>query len=350
MSRVRPRGEQIRQFILDHVDRGSTDIARSVSAEFGISRQAANKHLQRLVKQGALKSAGKTRRRRYELAALVEWRKRYAISSTLTDDLVWSRDVRPALGDLPDNVLNIWQTVFTEIFNNAIEHSGGSAIVVSVHKSAAQAEMSIFDDGVGIFAKIRKAFDLPDEQHAVLELAKGKLTTDPKHHSGEGIFFSSRMVDDFVIGSGDASWTHHYGDAEDFILDFDRKGRSGTIVGMTLSNHAARTAKQVYDQFTSGDDYGFTKTVVPVKLARFGSDALVSRSQAKRVVARIDQFRTVMLDFQDVPSIGQAFADEIFRVFRKAHPEVELHVVNANDDVQSMITHVNAAISPETAT
>lgn len=349
MRRVRPRGEQIRQFILDNVEANPAAIARLVAAKFGISRQAANNHLQRLVQEGCLSSTGNTRQRVYRLAPLVEWQKRYDISPSLEDNLVWTRDVRPALGALPDNVLNIWQTVFTEIFNNAVEHSGGTHVVVGVRKSAARAEMHLFDDGVGIFAKIRHAFSLPDEQHAVLELAKGKLTTDPKNHSGEGIFFSSRMVDDFFIGSGDAFWSHHYGDAEDFILDFDRKGKSGTIVGMVLSNHASRTAKQVYDQFTSGDDYGFTKTVVPVKLAKLGSDALVSRSQAKRVVARFEQFRIVMLDFQDLESIGQAFADEIFRVFSEEHPEVELQVVNASASIKSMIAHVTPDRKQESA-
>ena len=55
---------------------------------------------------------------------------------------------------------------------------------------------------MGIFKKIQKALDLLDERHAILELAKGKLTTDPKHHTGEGIFFTSRMFDEFTILSG----------------------------------------------------------------------------------------------------------------------------------------------------
>ena len=50
----------------------------------------------------------------------------------------------------------------------------------------------------------------------------------------------------------------------------------------SLSNHTARTSKKVFDKFTSGDDYGFTKTIVPVKLAQYDENELISRSQAKR--------------------------------------------------------------------
>ena len=84
---------------------------------------------------------------------------------------------------------------------------------------------------------------------------------------------------------------------------------------MNLSNRAQRTSKEVFDEFSSGDDYGFTKTVVPVRLAQYGNDRLISRSQAKRVLARVELFKTVLFDFAGVETIGQAFADEVFRVF-----------------------------------
>ena len=106
---------------------------------------------------------------------------------------------------------------------------------------------------------------------------------------------------------------------------------------MKLSNHSARTDKQVFDQYSSGEDYGFTKTVVPVRLAQYGEDKLISRSQARRLLARIDRFRSVLFDFKAVETIGQAFADEIFRVFAQGHPEIEIIAINATVQVQQMI-------------
>ena len=45
-----------------------------------------------------------------------------------------------------------------------------------------------------------------------------------------------------------------------------------------------------------------------------------------------------MLDFSGVASIGQAFADEVFRVFRGKHPEVRLVSVHASSEVRRMIS------------
>ena len=56
-------------------------------------------------------------------------------------------------------------------------------------------------------------------------------------------------------------------------------------------------------------------THIPLRLAEYGEDNLVSRSQAKRVLARVDRFEEVILDYSGIRAVGQAFADEIFRVF-----------------------------------
>jgi hypothetical protein len=45
----------------------------------------------------------------------------------------------------------------------------------------------------------------------------------------------------------------------------------------------------------------------------------------------------VIFDFAEVKTIGQAFADEIFRIFKREHPELEIVIINANLDVQKMI-------------
>jgi hypothetical protein len=202
------------------------------------------------------------------------------------------------------------------------------------------------DNGIGIFRKIQSALGLTDERHAILELTKGKLTTDPSGHTGQGIFFTSRLLDSFDILSGGVFFTHTFGRDEDWIIERP-KSSDGTSVFMKLNNHSSRTDKQVFDQYSSGADYGFTKTVVPVRLAQYGEDKLISRSQAKRLLARIDLFRSVILDFRGVESIGQAFADEIFRVFAGAHPTTELIPTNANTDVQGMIAAAMFPVVPQ---
>lgn len=335
-TRIHARGEDIRQFILDNVEKNPATISKLTSIKYQVTRQAVNKHLKKLTAEGALLDSGNTRNRVYKACPLLDWNGGYDVASGLAEDIVWREDIAPKLGQMPENVINIWQHGFTEMFNNAIDHSGGTHIRVFIKKTSTTTEMVVMDDGVGIFKKIQAAMSLLDERHAIMELSKGKLTTDPKNHTGEGIFFTSRMFNEFNILSGGVFFLHRFGDAHDWLAERANPG-SGTSVWMRLSNHTARTTRKVFGSFTSGDDSGFHKTIVPVELARYGSEQLISRSQAKRLLARVELFKIVILDFHGVPSIGQAFADEIFRVFVLMHPEIELTPIHANAEVKRMI-------------
>jgi len=338
---IRKRGEEIRQFILDNVEHHTKDVAKLAAHNFGITRQAVNKHIQRLVEQKALLVHGSTRNRHYLLHPLVQWDHIYSLDRTIAEDIVWRNDIVELLGQLPNNAIDIWHYGFTEILNNAIDHSSGDHVNISLTKTATTTEITIYDDGEGIFKKIQRELDLYDERHSVLELAKGKLTTDPDNHTGEGIFFSSRVFDDFRILSGNVYFSHTHNEVEDWIIE-NQRFQSGTGVFMKLTNNTARTIKKIFDSFTSDDDYSFTKTIVPVRLAQYGEEKLVSRSQAKRLLDRVDKFKTVIFDFDEVESIGQAFADEVFRVFQIHHPQIELLHLKTNKAVERMITRAKA--------
>jgi anti-sigma regulatory factor (Ser/Thr protein kinase) len=342
MPKLLRRGEQIRQFILANVAAHPNEVATLAAQEFNVTRQAINKHIQALVEQKALTVRGSTRDKRYHLHPLIEWKKAYALTSPLEEDRVWDADIKSLVTDLPDNVRGIWYYGFTEMLNNAIDHSSGNGVLIRVKKTAIDTEIMILDDGEGIFKKIQRALGLYDERHAVLELSKGKLTTDPTKHSGQGVFFTSRMFDKFTILSGGVYFSHEFNKPEDWILE-ENKPDNGTYVLMRLSNNTSRTCKQIFDNFSSGDDYAFTKTVVPVRLAQYGEETLVSRSQAKRLLARVDKFKVVIFDFADVTTIGQAFADEIFRVFRNQHPEIEMTRLNASKEVEQMIRRAESS-------
>ena len=338
MAGVRKRGEIIRQYILEHVSANPNNIALKTAQKFDITRQAVNKHLKRLVEQGSLSATGTSRNRRYYLQEKVSYLQTYELTQNLQEDIVWTKDIAEHLSSLPKNVVDIWNYGFTEIFNNAIDHSDGNEILVKLTKGPHVSEIIIGDDGEGIFRKIKRELSLIDEHHAVLELSKGKLTTDPSNHSGQGIFFSSRLFDSFVILSGNIFFSHQYEKVEDWIMERDTPEK-GTYVFMELSNNTARTCKQVFDQYSApiDEDYGFIKTVVPVRLVQYGNELLVSRSQAKRLLARVDKFKVVILDFDKIDTIGQAFADQVFRVFPNHHPEIQLHAINTNNDVKQMI-------------
>ena len=69
----------------------------------------------------------------------------------------------------------------------------------------------------------------------------------------------------------------------------------------------------------------------------------MSRSQAKRVAHRFERFKRVELDFAGISEIGQAFADELFRVFVAAHPAIRVTPINTEPPVADMIRRVVAA-------
>jgi anti-sigma regulatory factor (Ser/Thr protein kinase) len=326
------RGQQIRRFILARVDEHPHDIAQLTARHFRLTRQAVNLHLHRLLADRDLVRQGKTRRTRFFLAAKKTWRKSYSRRQNESD--VWENDVLPQLSDLPEAALDIWRYCFTEMFNNAVDHSSGTRITVQLRRTAVSTEIAIIDNGVGIFKKIQRAMKFSDQRHSALELAKGKFTTDPKRHTGEGIFFTSKMLDGFDISSGGVYFTS----ASPF------RNKKGTAVWMKLSNRTRRSRREVFDEYASPEsDYAFDKTVVPVKMAEQSRNDLISRSQAKRLLLRIDRFRTVVLDFQGVDEIGQAFADEIFRVFASSHPGVDIQFTNANEDVLRMIRRARSS-------
>lgn len=315
-------------------------MAQAAAERFGMTPQAMNWHLRRLCEEGLIERHGRTTKTRYRLATLSRWTRTYSIERDRAEDVVWNRDVRGVLGELPDNVADIWHYGFTEMFNNAIEHSGCTRVQVSVGATAVHAEMAIGDDGCGVFRKIRDALGLLDERHAMLELSKGALTTDRKRHAGDGMFFTCRLFDGVRIVSGGECILLGYGKESgkpgDWMLRTDRAAE-GTTVFLKLRSRTSGSVQAVLEGFASRDGCGIATTVVPVRLAGYGRDPLMSRSQAKRLLGRLERFGTVQLDFREVDTIGPAFADEIFRVFARHHPETDLIPVHANTQVREMI-------------
>jgi len=137
-------------------------------------------------------------------------------------------------------------------------------------------------------------------------------------------------------------------DGGDWLLEDRDRPIKGTSVNMDISPFSTHTTNEVFERYaTAQDDYAFSRTHVVVALARqFQAEQLVSRSQAKRVMARLDRFKEVVLDFHGIDEIGPAFGDEIFRVFAAEHPETHITPINYNEAVGRMIRRT-VVITPE---
>ncbi len=337
-SRV-TRSSEIRDFIVRNVDAHPRNIAKLVEDEFRITRQAAVNRLRQLVDEGLITAKGNTKARTYALRDFVDEVFHINVDRSTAEDVEWRTKIAPLVDGLPSNVVDVCHHGFTEMFNNVIDHSGSAIAHVLVTRNALRTRIKIEDSGIGIFKKIQADFGLTDPRHALLELCKGKLTSDPSSHTGEGIFFTSRMFDTFMLWSGNLVFTRTNKEGQDWLVEVaERESVQGTLVQLEISNESDVTTKEVFDRFAPGsDDYGFSKTIVPVRLAQYEGEKLISRSQAKRLVAHFDRFAEVILDFRGVTEIGQAFADEIFRVYRKEHPTVHLYPVNAAFPILKLI-------------
>jgi len=328
----------IRDYILDNVSDHANDIASITAKAFSISRQSVIKHIKKLIEEGLIIGRGKTRGRHYELRDFVDESFHLKVTSDLEEDIVWRTAILPFMEKLSGNVVDICQYGFTEMLRNVIDHSQSKEVIFGITRNAVCIHLSVLDKGIGIFNKIQKDFGLHDPRHALLELSKGKLTSDPERHTGEGIFFTSRMFDEYSILSNPLFYgRRHKGD--DWLLEVEERSfEKGTLVSMNISPKAIRTTQEVFQAYAPDkESYGFTRTHVPIELVRYEGEQLVSRSQAKRLLARFEHFSEVMLDFQGVTTIGQAFADEIFRVYANGHKNTSIRWLNGTPEVDKMI-------------
>jgi anti-sigma regulatory factor (Ser/Thr protein kinase)/DNA-binding transcriptional ArsR family regulator len=325
--------------ILESVRSGGAVASKAAEAT-GLARVTISRRLAKLVDAGYVVREGRGTRPRYGISDTLRWWQGSWPHDEMVRDgeqMIWAHHAGPLLDRVKPNVRSLAQTGFTEMLNNAIDHSDAQRVCVSVWLTPQTLQMAVMDDGVGIFNRIARFFDLPDRRLAVLELSKGKLTTAASGHSGIGVFVCSRMFDRFTIHSDSLVFTH----AHDFTFDWldDEPYRKGTVVLMEIGLDSQRTTMQVYERYFDPEEVGdaaFRTTEVPVRLAALGDD-LVSRSQGKWVVSRIEQFSRVLLDFTGVKAVGQGFVDEVFRVFANAHPEVQLVAAHMEPEVERMV-------------
>jgi len=201
----------------------------------------------------------------------------------------------------------------------------------------------VSDDGCGIFQRIERAFDIADPTLAMLELSKGKLTSDPDRHSGRGLFFTSRLADMFDLHANETAFQYRGWDKRNWF-----KGkpipRQGSSIYLAIALDTTRTLDAVLRAHSlDGAGYGFDRTVVPLQLMVGGATGLESRAQAKRVVARLQQFRRAELDFSGIADVGHGFADELFRVFPQQHPGLEMVPVGMAPRVAALVDSVRPA-------
>lgn len=317
-----------------------------IAAMVGLSRQAVHRHLVRLLDEGRLSRTGRTRGVLYRLPDRggrtptpppEPFHRKYRIDGLMEDAALADVALRLALRrSLSAAAYEIFAYAFTEMLNNAIEHSHSPTCTVDVTLADREVRARIRDQGVGVFTSVAERHRLAGEEAAIGELLKGKATSMPERHAGEGIFFTSKACDRFALRSHRIELIFDTRKKDTFVNV--RTYLIGTEVSLRVSRSARRKLKDVFSAFAPEEfEFRFDRSLVTV---RFYAGEYVSRSEARRLLARLDQFREVILDFSGVRSIGQGFADEIFRVFANAHPGVALKRVNVLPGIEAVIRHV----------
>ncbi len=228
-----------------------------------------------MIEAGQLSRTGKGRAARYR-ARREEFQVSLSRSETIEEDRVWGQ-VRSTIPRLAKHgpASAIYAYAFTEMLNNAIDHSGSRTI---------------------------------DVRGAV----------DP---AGGAARFS--VIDQTIASTATAAVP-------------------GTTVRFEVALDTSLTPKDVFERYSH--DFAFDTSRVVVKLFERGGE-FVSRSEAKRVVAGLERFREVVVDFHRVASVGQAFADEIFRVWARTHPETKLVPERMVEPVAFMVERARRAAS-----
>lgn len=353
MSFDQRKREEIRKYILSKVALRDKDFVAKTMDNFGVTRLYMEEFIREAIRDEVIaEEPGMPCQ--YRLIEHIKEQQIDRKQNQQEEDRLYAQYIEKELNGCNENARRIWQYTCAEILNNAIEHSQGDRICIIVRTNALYSSVVIVDNGVGIFQTLveymkENGWENPNSEDALIELYKGKITSDSSRHSGEGIFFSSKAMTEFGIWSDAKIYKFGYGQAPDVIehrlLAYaSRLQDIGTLVMMTLENETSRKLSEVFDMYTDIDE-GFIRTSIAVKEACLSGEP-VARSQARRICNRLDEFKEVILDFSRVEVMGQGFADEIFRVFALEHPQVTLRPVNMIPEVVRMIRHVSRGQIP----
>lgn len=338
---ARPDLSAVTGWITSAALRDGARLPETLMERLAIGRRAALALLARLVAAQWLVREGSARRPVWRPGVMKQVVHRYALAG-LQEDLPWQRDFAPCF-ELRPNVARLAQQAFTELLNNAIDHSGGTLATVSVRQTALHLQILVSDDGCGVFERIARHFAIDDPRLAMLELSKGKLTSQPAAHRGHGLFFTARLADIFDV--------HANGHAFQFRGAGRRRWHAarplmheGTSAYAAIALDTERTVDAVLrSHSTDPDGYAFDTTQITLGLLTGAATGLESRAQARRVALGLARFRRAELDFSGLDDVGHAFADELFRVFARGEPGVQLVPLAMAPRVAAMVSAVQAA-------
>ena len=332
----------LKKFLLKEIPSHPEDIIPFTERGMSVSRTTIHKYLRQLLDEKQIVKSGSTSTVRYFVKSARNKKISLPLIKIKGENEVQRDYLEEDFRELNPSVYEICHYGFTEMLNNVLDHSEGSEVIIETFWKKDYLEILIYDDGVGIFEKIRSAFDLIDNRESVLQLSKGKLTTDPDNHTGEGIFFTSRAFDVFILGANGLTYLKSNEEDDWFVETRSGLSKGGTLVTLRIRfDSKTNLTEDIFKTYAIEDGEDgipkFNRTHILVQLSKLEEDRYVSRSQAKRILSGLEKFKDICLDFRGVATVGQGFVDEVFRVFQSRHPDIIISYQNASEDVEFMI-------------
>ncbi|MBI4117089.1 MAG: DUF4325 domain-containing protein [Parcubacteria group bacterium] len=336
----------IRALILKKVRLKDQITVSEIKMETGFSRAYIGRFFQDLVDEGKIFRVGRANRTAYVLAEPAAIQKSkvriQSFSRTFENKNLKEDEILDLIKSesgvfikLKENISGILEYSLTEMINNAIEHSKSPTIQINVKREGGLVKFEVDDAGIGIFENLIHKRRLQSTEEAIQDLLKGKQTTAPEEHSGEGIFFTRRAADAFIIRSSNKKLIFN-NLIDDFTIT-SIKPIIGTRITFSINDNSKKELRDVFGAYTA-ESFEFGATEVSIKLYKPGGfGSFVSRSQARRILSGLDKFKKIILNFNGIAAVGQGFVDEIFRVWKKKHPEIKITPINTNEDVEFMI-------------
>ena len=234
----RQRTLSIQHFIVDHVDVDPRGIARRVAQAYGISRQAANRHLDALVTAGILDQAGQTRAREYALRRISALARELRVTPVLSADRVWDEHAVPLLAGDRAVIRDSCRGAFKELVDNAVAHAGAQWITFGLTTTARHIDLTVADDGRGAFVTLAETLRMAAPREAAEEFAR-RARARSMDSPGARLVLLARGTERFVLASSGISC--EFDAAEDTWTVRDDAGAPlGTAVSCTIRRVSSR--------------------------------------------------------------------------------------------------------------
>lgn len=333
--------ETIIQYLLKQIHLKNADYIKKTMENFDVASSTIYNYIAELESKNVIEKTNADFK--YQLVSEKTYFE-YSTSDLLEEDRIFNKDISPLLSHLDSNVFESWRYAFTEMMNNAIEHSSAQNIYCRVVRNDILTEIAIVDDGIGIFRNIQNYIKATEGKELELSecvalLFAGKFTTASEAHSGEGIFFTSHLMDEFFIRSDDMIFARdNFRDRMGDSIIKPNIINARTVVCMSLYNKSLKTTEDVFYRFSDMEE-GFFKTHIPVA-QMFVNGSPISRSEARRLGEMVKDFKEVCLDFANVEHVGQAFVHELFVVWAKRNPDKTIICENTSEKVENFIKRV----------